>query len=778
MPTPSRKFRSFRLNPSFRANRNRHRPLVDSLEDRTLLTCTLDSQGILQVLGTASADTINISLNSATQNIEVFENSIKTGTFALNSVTSIDIKAGAGNDTLSIARGFVINSTTDLGQGLDKFTGGDGDDTVRALDGQADTIDGGPGQDGIFSDSPDDVANAEFLNPVTTATDNQRQTIKIMVINFDPVVPSEGNKLMHEVFNWMSPQDIAVRYQSSMEKASGGAIKFDIVKWNNINEIPVFEDGFQYTPDQYVTNRRSNTNWHDTSSADFRKIVRENGVIDLINSGEVDEVWCIGDHFYSLPGESWMAGPNAFWINGPVYSDIPTTRAFACMGFSYERPDTLTHNMGHRTESTMNYFYGNWNLASPKTNWDKFSGNSFQSNGYSGVGTCHYPANGESDYDYANTRTVTSTADDFLNYPNLTGSTIPVSRTAWSKNGVEYQWEYLEWYFTRIPRAIGVNPDGRQNNWWKYLYNYNNYNTNGSARPLMATAMTTDALAGTKTTQTVKIAYSGSVFVNRSTLDDNDIEIISPSGSTLSARLVKVSSAENAPYLVGTYEIQPPGADWSTAPAGSYRVNLKAGQVADAKGNQLAAATLGAFSVRNTAATPLATTSDTAILLPFEGNTNGSAGETASTLANISFKSGKVGQAAYFTTSSALRYPTANNISPAAGTVEFFLKPDWPSGTVVPSAFFQVGNSFNNSLYMQIDGAYNVRLIQWGDDPSTSQIETAVERGVSFNGSSWRGGNWYHVAATWDETTREIAIYFNGVLAQKSNLGLKISQFA
>ncbi|MFM7131540.1 MAG: hypothetical protein ACKO0V_19495 [bacterium] len=87
MPTPSRKFRSFRLNPSFRANRNRHRPLVDSLEDRTLLTCTLDSQGLLQVLGTASADTINISLNSATQNIEVFENSVKTGVIYAKTLT-------------------------------------------------------------------------------------------------------------------------------------------------------------------------------------------------------------------------------------------------------------------------------------------------------------------------------------------------------------------------------------------------------------------------------------------------------------------------------------------------------------------------------------------------------------------------------------------------------------------------------------------------------------------------------------------------------------------
>lgn len=778
MPNPPRKIRSFGFDSKLAKARQRRKPLLDFLEDRTLLTSSLDSQGLLQVVGTASADTINISLNNTTQNIEVFENAVKTGAFPLNSVASIDIKAGLGNDIVSIGRGFVINSITDLGTGLDKFTGGDGDDFVKAIDGLADTVDGGLGQDGVWSDSPDHVSGIEFLNPMSALSDNQRQTVRIMVINFNPVVPSEGNKLMHEVFNWMSPQDIAVRYQTSMEKASGGAIKFDIVKWNNINEIPVFEDGFQYTPDQYVANRRSNSNWHTNSGADFRKIVRENGVVDLINSGEVDEVWCIGDHFYNLPGESWMAGPEAFWINGPVYSDIPTVRPFACMGFSYERPDTLTHNMGHRTESTMNYFYGNWNLASPKTNWDKFSGNAFQSNGYSGVGTCHYPANGESDYDYANTRTVASTADDFLNYPNLTGNTIPVSRTAWSKNGAEYQWEYLEWYFTRFPRAAGINADGRQNNWWKYLYNFNNYNTNGSARALRSFAITTDVIASTKTTQTVQVAYSGATFINRSTLDDNDIEIVAPDGTRLNARLIKISSGENGPYIVGTYEMQSPGADWSTAPAGNYRVYVKAGQVADVKGVSISAAAIGVFSVRGISATPLGNSIDTSILLPFDGNSNGSAGESPTISSNINYQSGKVGQAAYFTSSSLLRYQTANNILPAAGTIQFFLKPDWPAGTVVPSAFFQVGSSFNNSLFMQIDGAYNVRLMQWGDDPATSQIETAVERGVSFSGANWRGGNWYHVAATWDETSREIAIYSNGNLMQKSSLGLKINQFA
>jgi hypothetical protein len=294
------------------SRRARFRLNAEQLEERTVLSSSLDAQGVLRIVGTRFPDQISVMLNSSTQKLDVLENGTYSGGYSVASVLAIDIKADAGNDTVTIGTGFVINSTTDLGPGLDKFTGGQGDDYIRAQDGESDTIDGGLGQDGVWSDSPDFVSNVEFLNPISASADNQRQTVRVMVINFDPLVPSEGNKLMHEVFNWMSPQDLAVRYQASMEKSSGGAVKFDIVKWNNLNEIPVFEDGFQYTPDQYVTNRLSNTNWHTTSSADFRKIVRDNGVVDLINSGEVDEVWCIGDHFYALPSESWMAGPTAF----------------------------------------------------------------------------------------------------------------------------------------------------------------------------------------------------------------------------------------------------------------------------------------------------------------------------------------------------------------------------------------------------------------------------------------------------------------------------------
>lgn len=86
------------------------------------------------------------------------------------------------------------------------------------------------------------------------------------------------------------------------------------------------------------------------------------------------------------------------------------------------------------------------------------------------MGTCHWPANAVSDYDYGNLRNVESWADDFLNYPNLTGVTKRVSVATWSEKGGDHHRNYMKWYFSHLPRADGINPDGKWNNWWRYIY--------------------------------------------------------------------------------------------------------------------------------------------------------------------------------------------------------------------------------------------------------------------------------------------------------------------
>jgi hypothetical protein len=37
----------------------------------------------------------------------------------------------------------------------------------------------------------------------------------------------------------------------------------------------------------------------------------------------------------------------------------------------------------------------------------------------------------------------------------------------------------MKWWFTRLPKVVGTDKDGRQNNWWKYIFEFNKYDELG-----------------------------------------------------------------------------------------------------------------------------------------------------------------------------------------------------------------------------------------------------------------------------------------------------------
>lgn len=329
-------------------------------------------------------------------------------------------------------------------------------------------------------------------NPFVRTVDNPPITVRVLVLNYDPFVPGEGGKRLHEVLGFHDPRRLAQGYQQTLERASDGAVKFQVVEWRDLDEIYAQKDGYRYKPEEYVQLRHAGKGWHEGGGQDYPRLLREQGVVAMIDAPpdsprHIDEVWIFGDHFFGL-WEASMAGPGAFFINGGVYPEVPSKRPFAFYGFSYERGVAeMVHDTCHRVEATLNRAFGQWDLKAPKNDWELFSANADQSNGLAGVGTCHWPANAQKDYDYGNPRVVQSWAEDFLNYPNLTcrdgkSGTKPVSCQTWSKvvdGRVDDQWGYLQWYFTLLPRAPGVGADGRQNNWWKYVYDFTDYAAGG-----------------------------------------------------------------------------------------------------------------------------------------------------------------------------------------------------------------------------------------------------------------------------------------------------------
>jgi len=435
----------------------------------------------------------------------------------------------------------------------------------------------GPGPNG---------AAGYLWNPVRRTADNHPLRIKVLVLNYDPKVPSEGGKKLSEVFRWNDSRRLAGRYEQDLEYASGGALELEVVEWRDLDEIYAQKDGFRYTIEEYVRNRRAGKGWRENLEAGYPQILREQGVPDLIDAGKIDEVWIFSDHFFGL-WEASMAGPGAFFINGGVYPEIKTVRPFAFYGFNYERGVAeMLHNTSHRTEATMNRIYGEWKLQAPKNNWELFSANDRQSNGVAGVGTCHWPANAEKDYDYGNPRTVQSHGEDFLRYPKLTGENKPVSRTTWGRGErPDYHSDYMRWYFGLLPRAPGWNADGRANNWWKYLYNFPAYDGKGRELPPAARLLP----AGSGEPQTLRVAYHGPVPLDPASLGGDDLELTLASGRSVSAKLVGASDSKPAQYLVGTYSFTLPRAP-------GVRIRLRAGKVRDANGKGLAGADLGGMN--------------------------------------------------------------------------------------------------------------------------------------------------------------------------------------
>lgn len=325
------------------------------------------------------------------------------------------------------------------------------------------------------------MADAPKAGPAQSPT-TSTIVVKVLALNFDPVIPAEGNKRLHEVCRWDDPRILAKGYISDVKKASHGLVDYRIVDWKDIDTFHTKIDGFTYTPEQYMECHRANKGWHDPDTADYPKTFKDFNVISRIDKGEVDEVWFFGAPYFGY-NESAMAGPGAFYVNGEVYDKVKAKRAFVIMGFNYERGCAeMIHDLGHRTESTMSRVYGGWRAEELTSNWARFAANAKQSGGIAAVGTCHYPANAESDYDYANPREVSSDADDWLNYPKLTGKKTMVSCESWG--GPDYQRNYLVWFFTRLPHAPGWNKDGRLNNWWEYIFHFNAYDEQGHKRPV------------------------------------------------------------------------------------------------------------------------------------------------------------------------------------------------------------------------------------------------------------------------------------------------------
>jgi hypothetical protein len=200
----------------------------------------------------------------------------------------------------------------------------------------------------------------------------------------------------------------------------------------------------------------------------YQDLLIQNNILPLISLNQFDEVWAFGFPWAGFY-ESTMGGFGAFFCNSqPLPNTSGCARRFVIMGFSYERGvGEMLHSFGHRAESIMRQVYaraqGDANL------WDRFSRYDQVSPGNAEIGVIHFPPNGQHDYDYANTRIVTSHCDDWYTFPNFKGLVKQVNSTEWGGGDMR---AYTKWWLRHLPK-VGGRTNGIANNWWQYIMDPN-----------------------------------------------------------------------------------------------------------------------------------------------------------------------------------------------------------------------------------------------------------------------------------------------------------------
>jgi hypothetical protein len=293
---------------------------------------------------------------------------------------------------------------------------------------------------------------------------------RVLVINFDPVIRTAGDRPLHAALGWNDPQRLTDAYISDLSDCSAGQVRYEVVDWQEVDGFPVKKDGFRYTESSYLRCRAGREAWHKPDGVDYRAIFEAFGIPRRVDDGEIDEVWLWGFPYAGF-WESTMAGPGAYFCNSPPVERIQTSRLFVTMGFNYERGvGEMLESFGHRVESIMRRVFGSWEARETHA-WNRFTLYEKVAPGRAACGNVHLAPNSERDYDWGNRRHVWSSCDDWLNYPHLTGQRRRVDCREWGGGDIR---AHHRWWLGHLPHAPGRS-EGRLNNWWAYVCDLNGY---------------------------------------------------------------------------------------------------------------------------------------------------------------------------------------------------------------------------------------------------------------------------------------------------------------
>ena len=197
---------------------------------------------------------------------------------------------------------------------------------------------------------------------------------------------------------------------------------------------------------------------HSVPMTDYSSIMERIDIRRWVEERGIKEVWLWGYHGGVIDlWESNMAGPYGDISNSDRDPyDLPVLdRTYTVYHYNYQRgPSEAVEDHLHQIEAILRH-------VDSRLFWDKFVGKS----GEGHCGWSHYPPNGSSDYDWANSTSVWTDIEDWT--PEGTGLKQRMDCTRWGCDSL--QW-FIYW-MQNLPGANnGLSYRGRLlKNWWAFI---------------------------------------------------------------------------------------------------------------------------------------------------------------------------------------------------------------------------------------------------------------------------------------------------------------------
>ena len=292
-------------------------------------------------------------------------------------------------------------------------------------------------------------------------------TRKVLVIVFDPPVPSQGDQRLSHVLHWNAVEPLLAGYLADLQSSSHGYLNYEVVEKIVVDAFPRKQDGFLYQPNQYLLAQRAHGGFHDPDGMDYAALLEDFHLVDRVNRGEIDEVWMFGPPyagFYELR----MAGPGAFFCNAPPLTAPGAQRRFVIMGFNYERGvGEMLEAFGHRAESILRQAYRA--VPAGRNYWAVFIRYDKVAPGQAECGTVHFAPNSQRDYDWGNPARVPSRWRNWQSFPNLNAAALPADARDWGRGDIR---AHHVWWLSLFPHIRGES-DGVAWNWWRCVVDPN-----------------------------------------------------------------------------------------------------------------------------------------------------------------------------------------------------------------------------------------------------------------------------------------------------------------